>query len=268
MSEDERTLWCGNLSENVTEEMLYELFLQAGPLENVKIPRDGNGRQRSYAFITYTHACSVEYAIGIFQGTSLLQRHLSLDRKTRNAPNAVPTPQISFNYPTGNSNTAANQRYSDDPPLPQAQQNTMDEGNDFQSPDTNQSAFHASHSQSELLSAMMAITGGGGPSRLEFTPEMLAQLGQHMLGADYPPFDDGTQQQRSLRTKMKHKDHTNNYHERHQKKPYSRENRYGHKHERNESQQHQSRHRYDGNNKRKSGDHERNYDRNGDRRRR
>lgn len=26
--EDERTLWCGNLAEKVTEELLYELFLQ------------------------------------------------------------------------------------------------------------------------------------------------------------------------------------------------------------------------------------------------
>jgi len=26
--DDERTVWCGNLSEKVTEEVLYELFLQ------------------------------------------------------------------------------------------------------------------------------------------------------------------------------------------------------------------------------------------------
>lgn len=28
MDEEMRTLWCGNLSEKVTEEILYELFLQ------------------------------------------------------------------------------------------------------------------------------------------------------------------------------------------------------------------------------------------------
>ncbi|XP_053695684.1 RNA-binding protein 7 isoform X2 [Sabethes cyaneus] len=58
--EDERTLWCGNLSEKVTEELLYELFVQAGPVEMVKIPKDNDKRQRSYAFITYAHAVSVE----------------------------------------------------------------------------------------------------------------------------------------------------------------------------------------------------------------
>ena len=27
-NEEDKTLWCGNLHENVTEELLYELFLQ------------------------------------------------------------------------------------------------------------------------------------------------------------------------------------------------------------------------------------------------
>lgn len=28
MSDDERTLWCGNLHDKITEDLLYELFLQ------------------------------------------------------------------------------------------------------------------------------------------------------------------------------------------------------------------------------------------------
>lgn len=28
MEVDQRTVWCGNLSEKITEEILYELFLQ------------------------------------------------------------------------------------------------------------------------------------------------------------------------------------------------------------------------------------------------
>ena len=34
-----RTLWCGSLSEKVDDRLLYELFLNAGPLEKVTIPR-------------------------------------------------------------------------------------------------------------------------------------------------------------------------------------------------------------------------------------
>ncbi|XP_058455023.1 RNA-binding protein 7 [Malaya genurostris] len=92
--EDERTLWCGNLSEKVTEELLYELFLQAGPLEMVKIPKDNDKRQRSYAFITYAHAVSVEYAIDIFEGTKLFQRPLTLHKKTKNGANSNASPRM------------------------------------------------------------------------------------------------------------------------------------------------------------------------------
>ncbi|XP_062556003.1 RNA-binding protein 7 [Armigeres subalbatus] len=86
--EDERTLWCGNLAEKVTEELLYELFLQAGPVEMVKIPQDKDKRPRSFAFITYTHGASVEYAINIFDGTRLFNRQLTLHKKSKNGQNA------------------------------------------------------------------------------------------------------------------------------------------------------------------------------------
>ena len=36
-SEAERTLWCGNLSDQVTEELLYELFLQVSMLETKRL---------------------------------------------------------------------------------------------------------------------------------------------------------------------------------------------------------------------------------------
>ena len=36
----QRTLWCGGLSQQVDDRLLYELFLNAGPLEKVTIPRD------------------------------------------------------------------------------------------------------------------------------------------------------------------------------------------------------------------------------------
>lgn len=34
------TAYCGGLDERVTEELLWELMLQAGPVVNVHIPRD------------------------------------------------------------------------------------------------------------------------------------------------------------------------------------------------------------------------------------
>ncbi|CAH0407087.1 unnamed protein product [Chilo suppressalis] len=75
---DNKTLWCGNLPEQATEEILYELFLQAGPLEKVRIARDKDGRQKNFAFITYSHEVSVPYALNLFRGTALFHRTLSL----------------------------------------------------------------------------------------------------------------------------------------------------------------------------------------------
>ncbi|XP_015186475.1 PREDICTED: splicing regulator RBM11 [Polistes dominula] len=81
MDEDIRTLWCGNLSDQVTEEILYELFLQGGPVQRVAIPKDRDGKQRSYGFVTYKHISSVSYALVLFNGTKLFNRPINM--KTR-----------------------------------------------------------------------------------------------------------------------------------------------------------------------------------------
>ncbi|CAF4847046.1 RNA-binding protein 7 [Pieris napi] len=84
--EDNKTIWCGNISEQVTEEILYELFLQAGPLEKVKIVKDRDGRQRNFAFITYRHEVSVPYALNLFRGTALFNKALSMHCRGRMVP--------------------------------------------------------------------------------------------------------------------------------------------------------------------------------------
>ncbi|XP_055634972.1 RNA-binding protein 7 [Toxorhynchites rutilus septentrionalis] len=111
--EDDRTLWCGNLSDKANEELLYELFLQAGPIEMVKIPRDNDKRPRSYAFITYAHAASVEYAIDIFEGTKLFQRPLTLHKKSKNNSNSSASPKGNFNNNNQQQNRGQ-QRHSND----------------------------------------------------------------------------------------------------------------------------------------------------------
>lgn len=78
---DSRTVYCGNLSEKTTEDVLFELFLQAGPVESVKIPRDNEGKQSNFGFVTFKHACSVDYAIGIFVDIKLYGQHLNLKRR-------------------------------------------------------------------------------------------------------------------------------------------------------------------------------------------
>ncbi|KAH0954234.1 hypothetical protein HN011_002577 [Eciton burchellii] len=81
MDEDTRTIYCGNLHDKVTEEILYELFLQAGPVQKVSIPKDRDGKQRTFGFITYKYIHSVEYALQLFDGTALYNRTLNMKQR-------------------------------------------------------------------------------------------------------------------------------------------------------------------------------------------
>ncbi|XP_068601643.1 RNA-binding protein 7 [Brachionichthys hirsutus] len=74
--ETDRTLFIRNLDQGVTEELLFELFLQAGPLIKTKIPKDSDGKQKSFGFAVYKHEVSVPYAMQLLDGTSLYGRTL------------------------------------------------------------------------------------------------------------------------------------------------------------------------------------------------
>lgn len=80
--EDCRTMWCGNLSEKVTEELLYELFLQAGPLEKVVIITQAN---TNFAFATFLHSVSVQYTIRLMEGVKLFGKILKLQPRNNGA---------------------------------------------------------------------------------------------------------------------------------------------------------------------------------------
>lgn len=83
--EDRRTIFCANLHEKTTEELLYELFIQAGPVESVRIVKDKDGRQKTFGFVTYVHACSVWYALELFEGVTLFYQRLVLKPKQQNS---------------------------------------------------------------------------------------------------------------------------------------------------------------------------------------
>lgn len=81
---DERTLFCANLSDKITEELLYEVFLQAGPLQKIYIPKQ-NGKNRSYAFLTYKYRSSTSYALKLFQGLQLFGKRLDIKFQRSNS---------------------------------------------------------------------------------------------------------------------------------------------------------------------------------------
>ncbi|KAH8409558.1 hypothetical protein KR222_008525, partial [Zaprionus bogoriensis] len=90
--EQARTLFCNNLDERVTEEILYEVFLQAGPIESARIPLDNMGRQRNFGFVTYQHRCAVPFAVELYQGLELFQKKVTIRQQHADNTKALRNP--------------------------------------------------------------------------------------------------------------------------------------------------------------------------------
>ncbi|XP_059813045.1 RNA-binding protein 7 [Hypanus sabinus] len=73
-----KTLFIGNLDAKVTEELLFELFLQAGPLQAVKIPKDKDGKSKQFAFVHFKHEESVHYGKDLLNGIPLFGRAIKI----------------------------------------------------------------------------------------------------------------------------------------------------------------------------------------------
>jgi len=77
-----RTLWVGGVSDQCEEDVLYELFMNAGPLEKVHHPQDKvSKKKKAFAFIVYEHEESIRYAYELFNGIELYGQRLRLQHK-------------------------------------------------------------------------------------------------------------------------------------------------------------------------------------------
>ncbi|XP_006007960.1 splicing regulator RBM11 [Latimeria chalumnae] len=88
--EANRTVFVGNLHCNVKEEILYELFLQAGPLTKVTIAKDKDGKPKSFGFVCFKHVESVPYAIALLNEIRLYGRPIKLQYRSGSNPVAEP----------------------------------------------------------------------------------------------------------------------------------------------------------------------------------
>ncbi|XP_015505077.1 RNA-binding protein 7 [Parus major] len=77
-AEANRTLFVGNLDPKVTEELIFELFHQAGPVITVKIPKDRDGRPKQFAFVNFKHEESVPYGLRLLNGIKLYGRPMRI----------------------------------------------------------------------------------------------------------------------------------------------------------------------------------------------
>ncbi|KAI5712280.1 hypothetical protein M8J75_007194 [Diaphorina citri] len=81
-----RTIKVRNIFDSrIDEELLYELFLQAGPINSITMPVGPNGR-KTMAIIEYTYEVAVPFALFIFEGTELYGVRLYLSSSNNNPP--------------------------------------------------------------------------------------------------------------------------------------------------------------------------------------
>lgn len=78
---DRRTLYVGNIDKSVSEEFLWLVFLEVGPVKYIKVPRDRQGNSRSFAYVEFHNAYFVSHAARHLDGTSIYGRRIRLRRK-------------------------------------------------------------------------------------------------------------------------------------------------------------------------------------------
>ena len=72
MRDAECSIFVANLDSRISEDILWELFLQAGPVKSVHIPIDKeSGKQRNFAFIEFSSSISAHYAWELLDGIKL-----------------------------------------------------------------------------------------------------------------------------------------------------------------------------------------------------
>ena len=82
---EEAIVFCTNLDQRVSEELLWELFIQAGPVVSVFMPRDKiTSDHQGYAFIEFKTEIDALYSIKILHQIKLYERSIKLSKASKN----------------------------------------------------------------------------------------------------------------------------------------------------------------------------------------
>lgn len=77
----EATVYVGNLEPRVNEEIIWELFLQAGPVVNVHIPRDKvTNEHQGYGFVEFKTEEDADYSIKILHMIKLFNKPIKVNK--------------------------------------------------------------------------------------------------------------------------------------------------------------------------------------------
>lgn len=95
----EATIYVGNIDQKVTEEILWELFTQCGPVINIHLPKDKiSSEHQGFAFVEFRSEEDADYAIKIMHMIKLYGKPLKVNRATQDKR----TQEIGANIFVGN----------------------------------------------------------------------------------------------------------------------------------------------------------------------
>lgn len=78
------TIYVGNLDEKVTDELLWELMLQAGPVVNVHTPKDKvNNQHQGYGFVEFRSEEDAEYAMKVMNMIKLYGKPIKVNKASQ-----------------------------------------------------------------------------------------------------------------------------------------------------------------------------------------
>ena len=78
------TCYVGNLDEQLTEELLWEMMLQAGPVSNVHLPRDEvTGSHQGYGFVEFRSEEDADYALKVMNMVKLFGKPLRVNKASQ-----------------------------------------------------------------------------------------------------------------------------------------------------------------------------------------
>jgi splicing factor 3B subunit 4 len=80
----EATCYIGNLDLRVTDDILWELFIQCGPVVNVHVPRDKiTGEHQGFAFVEFRSEDDADYAIKLMHMIKLYGKAIKVNKASQ-----------------------------------------------------------------------------------------------------------------------------------------------------------------------------------------
>lgn len=102
-------IYVGNLDEQISEEILYELFIQVAPVKTLNIPRDRvTQTHQGYGFLEFMNVEDAEYASNMMNGLTLFGKKIRVRKVNSNQNNGITSGNTNLTASVGEKTNSIN----------------------------------------------------------------------------------------------------------------------------------------------------------------